>query len=347
MPDVSTTPLQSTFDSGYYETDYIKQEPDYDESMGSSTAVLPPKIDTGLNLNNFDQDIEGHTHTKYCPVHGCDTTRDTFETICEDNANEAPLEDPVNVTVEPMNPDCHLSFPSSTDVCGTHEPSALTSFNPLQNSEPNLDLCDAKNMTDENEPGLSTTDMICDVKTETWSVNIHKLSMEEIDFLSGPKLLPTLTEPIPSVETDIANPMPPPPPPLPPAPQALDTNEPLMSERPHRATTTGVNYADHCTEEEDGEEYIPPKDEEVGNSLEVDNQNKHDGSKRESQASSECDENIPLSKLLKPKETTETVDKTSSPDEDDLPLSTLRTKLVKQNKTDQPVRHLSVPYVRL
>ena len=71
-----------------------------------------------------------------------------------------------------MNPDCHLSFPSSTEVCGTQEPSALTSFNPLQNSEPNLDLCDAKNMTDENEPGLSTTDMICDVKTKTWSVNI-------------------------------------------------------------------------------------------------------------------------------------------------------------------------------
>ena len=67
-----------------------------------------------------------------------------------------------------------------------------------------------------------------------------------------------------------------------------------MSERPHSATTTGVNYADQCTEEEDGEEYIPPEDEEVGNSLEVDNQNKHDGSKRESQASSESDENIPL-----------------------------------------------------
>ena len=92
MPIVSTTPLQSTYDSGYYETDYIKQEPDYDESMGSSTAVLPPKTDSALNLNNFDQDIKGHTHTKYCPVHGCDTTQDTFETMCEDNANDPPLE---------------------------------------------------------------------------------------------------------------------------------------------------------------------------------------------------------------------------------------------------------------
>ena len=67
-----------------------------------------------------------------------------------------------------------------------------------------------------------------------------------------------------------------------------------MSERPHRSTTTGVNYADQCTEEEEGEEYIPPEDEEVGNSLEVDNQNKHDGSKRESQASSNVMKIFPL-----------------------------------------------------
>ena len=76
-----------------------------------------------------------------------------------------------------------LKFPQTYEVCKATTESALVQFNPLEGSEPNLD------MMDTNMPKL---DLICDAKQKRWTINIRKLSAVEIDFLSGPKLLPSL-----------------------------------------------------------------------------------------------------------------------------------------------------------
>ena len=105
-----------------------------------------------------------------------------------------------NVPSGSMEENLHMLFPTSTEVCGTTANSALNSFNPLGESEPNLDLYEQHDaMTDENGTftGLTKTQMTADAKTKKWMVLICKLSMEEVDILSGPKMLPNLAVPIP------------------------------------------------------------------------------------------------------------------------------------------------------
>ena len=128
-----------------------------------------------------------------CPIHGCDTTDNVPTTMGENEAN-------LLVDLPEADQTIPLLFPSSMEVCDTGVNSALNNFNPLIESEPNLILGDHEtrpNMTDQNieDAILSQLDMIADAETKRWSVPVRNLSLEEVEFLSGPKLLPNLATP--------------------------------------------------------------------------------------------------------------------------------------------------------
>ena len=85
-----------------------------------------------------------------------------------------------------------LEFPSSTSVCTTSSNSALQNFNPLEESEPNLDLDVMYENNDRQDPIITNDILIDDARTKVWKVPVRNLTPEEVEFLSGPKLLPSL-----------------------------------------------------------------------------------------------------------------------------------------------------------
>ena len=85
-----------------------------------------------------------------------------------------------------------ISFPISAKVCETTSKSSLQDFNPLNDSEPNLEF----DMTDQDNaenPDLHVK-LIQDARTRKWQVKIRNLTQEQVDFIAGPRLLPTLTK---------------------------------------------------------------------------------------------------------------------------------------------------------
>ena len=81
-------------------------------------------------------------------------------------------------------------------MCCTSTDSALNGFNPLEESEPNLDMIgqNTTNLSDQimEDPVITTKDLVNDAMSKTWRISVRKLTPEEVDFLSGPKLLPGL-----------------------------------------------------------------------------------------------------------------------------------------------------------
>ena len=143
-----------------------------------------------------------------------------------------------------------LLFPSSMEICDTGANSALNDFNPLVESEPNLILVDREtefDVTDQNSGDviLCQSDMITDAQTKRWSVPVRKLSMEEVEFLSGPRLLPNLA--IPNMD----------PPPVVSSTTDFEAPSHETNSRPVRIGKNYVNYAEQCADEDEGEEYSP------------------------------------------------------------------------------------------
>ena len=85
-----------------------------------------------------------------------------------------------------------VSFPIAAKVCEMPENSSLQDFNPLNDSEPNLEF----DMMDQND--ISNLDLhvklMQDARTCKWQVKIRNLTKEQIDFISGPRLLPALSK---------------------------------------------------------------------------------------------------------------------------------------------------------
>lgn len=257
MPVVNPTPLLSTYDSGYYETGQvnvpeIKEEPTDDYMYSNSQSVDKQTTDTehvaesiaitpGPDHDGVKRVEPAHDHTTRCPVHGCDTTTNVPDEVRDTGRNSTMIQ------LDPA-PTIPLLFPSSLEVCDTGANSALNNFNPLVESEPNLVLGDREtesNVTDQNsfDVTLSSSDMISDAKTKKWSVPVRKLSLEEVEFLSGPRLLPNLAAPNMVI---------------PPAPLIVPDPEPYSTVRPTRVVKKPVNYADQCIDDNDEEEYLPP-----------------------------------------------------------------------------------------
>ena len=183
------------YSCGYYEVanDQPQSEVTPPTQGNSSTEV---QLDT-------DQPIQKPKDVVLSSVANLDLTDDNDEsaenvvenTMLENTNNESCIETGMDPCDHPVTPP--FDFPLSTSVCTTTTSSALNEFNPLEESKPNLEL----DMTDQNEkqvveddPILTTKDLVDDAKVKKWKVSVRKLTMDEVEFLSGPKLLPGLGE---------------------------------------------------------------------------------------------------------------------------------------------------------
>ena len=114
--------------------------------------------------------------------------------VADEKATEACVETGLDPCDHPVLPP--INFPLSSVVCCTSTDSALNGFNPLEESEPNLDMIgqNTANLSGQNmeDPVITTKDLVNDAMSKTWRISVRKLTPEEVDFLSGPKLLPGL-----------------------------------------------------------------------------------------------------------------------------------------------------------
>ena len=78
-------------------------------------------------------------------------------------------------------------------VCKPSSASKLQVFNPLEESELNLHLCMSHQNETEESNKRDSDASIMEAMTRKCVVKVRNLNQEEIDFLCGPKLLPSFT----------------------------------------------------------------------------------------------------------------------------------------------------------
>ena len=170
MPVVPLQPMESVYESGYYE-DVTPPENITDTNIVPTTpSIEQPSQKDDIPATTPD-------NIQYCAVHGCEVMNTKNDTQSE-NPN-LPEQDMVN-------------FPIAAKVCETTSTSSLQEFNPLNDSEPNLEF----DMTDQDNaenPNLHVK-LMQDARTRKWQVKIRNLTKEQVDFIAGPRLLPTLAK---------------------------------------------------------------------------------------------------------------------------------------------------------
>ena len=114
---------------------------------------------------------------QYCAVHGCEVTNTKNETQSKTS------------TLLEQN---MVNFPIAAEVCETASKSNLQEFNPLNDSEPNLEF-DMMDQNNADNPDLHVK-LIQEARTRKWDVKIRNLTKEQVDFIAGPRLLPTLAK---------------------------------------------------------------------------------------------------------------------------------------------------------
>ena len=169
MPVVPLQPMESVYESGYYE-DVTPAENIMDKNIVSTT----PSIEQPLQRD----DIPATTpdNIQYCAVHGCEVTN--IKNNVQSENPTLPKQDMVN-------------FPIAAKVCETSN-SSLQEFNPLNDSEPNLEF-DMMDQDNAENPNLHVK-LMQDARTRKWQVKIRNLTQEQVDFIAGPRLLPTLAK---------------------------------------------------------------------------------------------------------------------------------------------------------
>ena len=170
MPVLPLQPMESVYKSGYYE-DVTPAE----NITDTNTIITPPPV--GQPSQNNDVPATTPDTTQYCSVHGCEVTH-------TNNNGQS-----VNPTLPEQDT---VNFPIAAKVCETTSNSSLREFNPLNDSEPNLEF----DMTDQDNvenPDLHVK-LIQDARTRKWQVKIRNLTKEQVDFIAGPRLLPTLAK---------------------------------------------------------------------------------------------------------------------------------------------------------
>ena len=148
------------------------------EDGTEGTQNSNPELDS-MEPNIVDtSDNHGNENVDYCALHGCKISAD--DTIITNNDANGKQ------TME-------ISFPTAISVCKPSDTSTLNTFNPLEESEPNLDLC----MTNQNQDSVVSKNItdsnFKQIITRKCVVKVRNLNPEEIDFLCGPKLLPSFT----------------------------------------------------------------------------------------------------------------------------------------------------------
>ena len=170
MPVRPLQPLESVYESGYYE-DVTPVE-----NITDTNIIITPSP-VGQPLQNNDVPATTPDNTQYCAVHGC-------EVMYTNNNGQSE-----NPTLPEQNT---VNFPIAAKVCETASNSSLHEFNPLNDSEPNLEF----DMTDQdNVENLDLhVKLIQDTRTRKWQVKIRNLTKEQVDFIAAPRLLPTLAK---------------------------------------------------------------------------------------------------------------------------------------------------------
>ena len=171
MPVIPLQPMESVYKSGYYVDVGTSKQVDSSSTLPNlfECVNLPQKTTAG------DTVME---NWQYCAVHGCDVMD---ENTCTSKPNDEPA--PELETVP---------FPIAGKVCETPGSSSLQEFNPLNDSEPNLEF----DMTDQNnnsKPDLHVK-LMQDAKTRKWQVKIRNSTKEQIEFIASPRLLSTLSK---------------------------------------------------------------------------------------------------------------------------------------------------------
>ena len=163
--------MESVYESGYYVDVGLNKQSDSSSTLPNpfECAKIPQKDATGDPTNENQQ---------YCVVHGCDVMD---ENTCASKSEEVSV--PEQETV---------SFPIAAKVCETPGNSSLQDFNPLNGSEPNLEF-DMTNQNDISNPDLHVK-LMQDARTQKWQVKLRNLTKEQIDFITGRRLLPALSK---------------------------------------------------------------------------------------------------------------------------------------------------------
>ena len=174
MPVLPLQPMKSVYESSYYE--YVTP---VENITDTNTITTPPQV--GQPSQNNDVPAMTLDTTQHCAVHGCKVMYTN---------NNGQSENPTLPEQDTVN------FPIAAKVCETMRNSSLHEFNPLNDSEPNLEF----DMTDQdNVENLDLhVKLIQDARTRKWQVKIRNLTKEQVDFIARPRLLPTLAK------TDVA-----------------------------------------------------------------------------------------------------------------------------------------------
>ena len=182
MPVMQFERLENIYEGGYYDEENKQSTSNISavtpgEGIEAVHSTTVEKVSTEPTKTSVDiQESTDNKNVEYCALHGCKISpNDTFIT------NEAPNGE--------HNTD--INFPNASEVCKVSDDSTLNIFNPLEESEPNLDLC----MTNQNSNQVNNNHAsdFENISTKKCFVRVLNLSQEEIDFLSGPKLLPSFT----------------------------------------------------------------------------------------------------------------------------------------------------------
>ena len=179
MPVMQFEPLENIYEGGYYNDE---AEPSPPVNVNTPPDAGTPSCETDSKEMNKscvdtpeDQDSE---RVEYCALYRCKiSANDTIITNDDTNGTH---------TTE-------INFPTAIAVCKPSNTSKLNVFNPLEESEPNLDLY-MSNLNKDTEQSINDTDSNTKkVITRKCVVRVRNLNQDEIDFLCGPKLLPSIT----------------------------------------------------------------------------------------------------------------------------------------------------------
>ena len=170
MPVLPLQPMESVYESGYYE-DVTPVE----NITDTNTIITPPLV--GQPSQNNDVPAMTPDTTQYCAVYSCEVTHTN---------NNGQSENPTLPEQDTVN------FPIAAKVCETTSNSSLHEFNPLNDSEPNLEF-DMMEKDNVENPDLHVK-LIQDARTRKWQVKIRNLTKEQVDFIARPRLLPTLAK---------------------------------------------------------------------------------------------------------------------------------------------------------
>ena len=174
MPVMQFERLENIYEGGYYNDTSVPSPPFKDKKLSDE------KIPTSeLETNNIYVDSpEDNTKEKveYCALHRCKTS-------ASDKIITGGDLDRSHTT--------GINFPTAIAVCKPSNESKLNDFNPLEESEPNLDLYMSNQNKDIGESINERNSTMKKVITRKCVVKVRNLKQEEIDFLCGPKLLPS------------------------------------------------------------------------------------------------------------------------------------------------------------